>query len=159
MASVKPFQIPLLGSILENPVGYTLVVEGILMQQVGLKRRVTEFTSVVDNAWRWTNLVRSEWLFCPLEQRAERPLWPNKMIDGRRRYYLRSEETHKKFRLDLTIWTDATNWCNKLGWNEGSRNSPQWWTMHGDERILFGQSGFSALWNRGQKDHSDRTRW
>ena len=79
--------------------------------------------------------------------------------DGCRRYYLRSEETHKKFRLDLTIWTDATNWCNKLGWNEGSRNSPQWWTMHGDERILFGQSGFSALWNRGQKDHSDRTRW
>ena len=29
MASVKPFQIPLLGSILETPVGYTLVVEGI----------------------------------------------------------------------------------------------------------------------------------
>ena len=41
------------------------------MQQVGLKRRVTEFTSVVDNAWRWTNLVRSEWFFCPLEQRAK----------------------------------------------------------------------------------------
>ena len=29
------------------------------MQQVGLKRRVTEFTSVVDNTWRWTNLVWS----------------------------------------------------------------------------------------------------
>ena len=35
--------------------------------------------------------------------------------DGCRRYYLRSEETHKKFRLDLPIWTDASNGCYKLG--------------------------------------------
>ena len=35
--------------------------------------------------------------------------------DGCRRYYLRSEETHKKFRLDLPIWAHAWNRCYKFG--------------------------------------------
>ena len=92
------------------------------MLQLGLKRRVTEFTSVVDNAWRWTYLVRSEWFCYPLSKgqknRSDRTrLWMQvkKRQLLARHFHARLRILHANTLKGVVIW--ATDFMRaESGW-------------------------------------------